>query len=382
MFMQEPSGPLPTRSRVVLFGSYAPSLVHFRGPLIREMVRRGHEVVTIAPAIDDRIAETLREMGAQPVSVTLGRASLNPLEALRTGRRLRELLRELKPDVMIAYTIKPIVIGVPAARAAGVKRVVTLVTGLGYAFTGGRELVRRLSRVSATLLYRRAFSKADMVVFQNEDDQADFKRMRVLPPRAPTGLINGSGVDVEHFTASPPPAEVSFLMIARLVGDKGLREYAQASRRLKQLHPHIKVSLIGAIDTEPHAIGAAELAEYQGWGIDYLGPQGDVRPFIAGHSVYVLPSYREGTPRSVLEALAMGRAVITTDAPGCRQTVDHGENGLLVPPRDAEALLQAMVKMVENPHLLAPMGAKSRIKAEERYDVRKVNEGLLSLAGL
>jgi glycosyltransferase involved in cell wall biosynthesis len=346
------------------------------------MVRRGHHVITIAPLISDEVMVALRNLGAQPVSVNLGRTSLNLLEAIRAGRRLRHLFQSMRPDVLIAYTIKPIVVGVPAARAAGVPRVVTLVTGLGYAFTGGREIVRRISRVSATLLYRRAFSQADMVVFQNEDDRADMARLRVLPRRTKTGLINGSGVDVDHFTPSPPPSGASFLMIARLVGDKGLREFAQASRRLKERYPGLRISLIGQIDTEPHAITQSELEELQNWGIEYHGSQGDVRPFIASHSVYVLPSYREGTPRSVLEALAMGRAVITTDAPGCRQTVDHGRNGLLVPPRDASALFRAMLQLVENPQLIAPMGAESRLVAEERFDVHKVNARLLELSDL
>lgn len=369
-------------SRVVLFGSYAPSLIHFRGHLIREMADRGHEVFAIAPAIDDALAAMLREFGATAVSVDLGRTSLDLREALRAGRRLRELMRGIRPDVLIAYTVKPIAIGVPAARAAGVPRVVTLVTGLGYAFTGGLEFKRLVSRASATWFYRRAFRKSDVAVFQNPDDREDFARLRVLPRSTRTGLINGSGVDVEHFSPSPPPPEPSFLMIARMVGDKGVREYAAATRKLKQLHPEVRVSLIGAIDTEPHAITPQELEEFRSGGVDYLGPQADVRPFIAGHSVYVLPSYREGTPRSVLEALAMGRAVITTDAPGCRQTVDHGENGLLVRPRDADALLAAMLHLVRNPTLLKPMGEASRLKAEEKYDVRKVNDALLKLAGL
>jgi glycosyltransferase involved in cell wall biosynthesis len=367
---------------VVIFGSHGGSLVHFRGQLIQQMVRRGHEVIAVAPGIDERLEGLIRDLGAEPVALEFGRASLNLFEALRTGRRIRKLFREVRPDVLIAYAIKPIVLGVPAARASRVPRIVTLVTGLGYAFTEGRELARLFSRASATLLYRRAFTSSDMVLFQNEDDRADFKRLRILPSRTTTGLVNGSGVDIDYFSPSPPPSAASFLMIARLVGDKGLREFAEASRRLKLLHPEVRISLIGGMDTEPHAITPEELQNFISWGIDYLGPQSDVRPFIERHGVYVLPSYREGTPRSVLEALAMGRAVITTDTAGCRQTVDDGVNGLLVPPRDPEALLKAMLRFVDNPQLLEPMGAASRLKAEQKYDVRKVNEDFLQLAHL
>jgi glycosyltransferase involved in cell wall biosynthesis len=346
------------------------------------MIRRGHLVTAMAPAIDENTAAALRSLGATPVSVALGRTSINPIEGLRAGRELRRMLREMQADVLIAYTIKPIVVGVPAARAAGVKRAVALVTGLGYAFTGGREPKRLISRAAATLLYRRAFTKSDVAVFQNENDRADFARMGVLPTKVKSILVNGSGVDIDHYAPSPPPAEPSFLMIARLLGDKGVREYGEAARRLKQLHPSVTNSLVGGIGNEPDAISREELNRFIGWGIDYLGAQADVRPFIAGHSVYVLPSYREGTPRSVLEALSTGRAVITTDAPGCRQTVEHGRNGLLVPPRDSDALFEAMRHLVENPQLIAPMGAASRHIAEDKYDVRKVNAALLTAAGL
>lgn len=368
--------------RVVLFGSFGPSLIQFRGPLIKEMVDRGHEVFAIAPVIDEDLAGMLRALGAHPVSVTLGRTSLNPLEALATIRELRQLFQRIKPDVVIAYAIKPIVLGVSAAKAAGAKRIVTLVTGLGYAFTGGRELKRIVSRIAATVLYRKAFANSDVAIFQNPDDLEDFRRLRVLPSELPTGVINGSGVDIEHFRYAPPPSEVSFLMIGRLVGDKGIREFGEAAKRLKQAHPEVRIGLAGWIDDAPHAISRRDLEGYIEGGVNYLGSLSDVRPAMAAHSVYLLPSYREGTPRSVLEAMSIGRAIITTDAPGCRETVVHGENGLLVPPRDAEALFQAMLHLVHNPHLIPAMGAASRRLAEQKYDVTKVNDALLRHAHL
>lgn len=373
--------PAPGR-RVALFGGLAHSLVNFRGPLIQELIRRGHEVFTISGGIDEGVVATLRGYGAHPVSIQFGRTSLNPAQALKEKRRLTELLKEIKADVLLAYTIKPIVLGVPAARKAGVERIVSLVTGLGYAFTGGREPKRLVSRAAATVLYRRAFSLSDLAVFQNPDDRADFARMGILPRKTRTGLINGSGVDVGHFAPSPPPASPSFLLIARLLGDKGVREYGQAARRLKQLHPQVRISLAGPLGHEPDAITPQELQSLVDAGVDYLGPLADVRPAIAEHSVYVLPSYREGTPRSVLEALAIGRAIVTTDAPGCRETVAAGINGLLVPPRDAGGLEAAMLSMIEQPQLLAEMGRQSRQIAEQRFDVHKVNADLLRLAGL
>jgi len=373
----------PAPQRVALLGSFAPSLINFRGPLIAAMSARGHKVFALAPGIDPATAEQLRGLGAEPRSIELARTSLNPLATLASRRALSRVFRELRPDLVIAYTIKPIVLGAAAARAAGVERFVPMVTGLGYAFTGGGEPKRIVSRIAASILYRRAFARSTVALFQNPDDLADFRRLGLLPRALPTALINGSGVDTKRFAAAPVPGgPPSFLMIGRLLGDKGVREYGAAAARLKREHPQVRVSLAGWIDPSPDALGQAELDALVAGGVDYLGRLDDVRPALVAHSAYVLPSYREGTPRSVLEAMATGRAIVTTDAPGCRQTVTDGENGLLVPPRDSDALYRAMLRFVENPGLAGRFGPASRRIAEERFDVDAVNEEILRLTGL
>jgi glycosyltransferase involved in cell wall biosynthesis len=283
---------------------------------------------------------------------------------------------------VIAYTITPIVLGAAAAKQTGVKRFVALVTGLGYAFTGGREPKRLLSFAIGKLMYRRAFKRADVAVFQNPDDRKEFGRLGLLPPRLPTAFINGSGIDLTQFQQADLPAKPSFLMIARFLKDKGVREYGEAARRLKREHPRVDIRLVGWLDASPDVMSEEEMEQIAQGGVEMLGKLEDVRPAIAACSIYVLPSYREGTPRSVLEAMAMGRAILTTDAPGCRETVVEGENGFLVPPRDAEALYRAMKHFVERPDLIAPMGSRSRRIAEAKYDVHKVNAELLSHAGL
>jgi glycosyltransferase involved in cell wall biosynthesis len=377
---QSPSAAAP--QRVVVLGSFAGSLINFRGPLIAEMVARGHRVFALAPDISEEVAAQVRALGAEPVSIRLGRTSLNPFGALATLRDLGRALRAIGPDIVFAYTIKPIILGAAAARAAGVPRFVCLVTGLGYAFTGGREPKRLFSRAVGKRMYKRAFGRAFLAVFQNPDDLGEFRRLGLLPPALPTLLVNGSGVDVDHFAPAPLPAGASFLMIARLLKDKGIREFAKAAARLKAERPEVRISLVGPPDTSPDGISQAQLDAMVASGIQYLGMQSDVRGAIREHSVYVLPSYREGTPRSVLEAMAMGRPVVTTDAPGCRETVLEGVNGLLVPPKDWEALYRAMRRFVDEPRLIAPMGAESRRIAEEKFDVRKVNAALLAAAGL
>jgi len=376
------SEPDPGRQVVAIFGSYAPSLTNFRGDLIAEMVRRGHRVIALAPEIDQSTADRLRSLGAEPVDVPLGRTSINPFGAMRTYRQLRRRVSDIRPDVLIAYTIKPVILGARVARDLRIPRFVPMITGLGYAFLGQRGLKRRAIRETARQLYRRALKRAHVAIFQNADDRRDFQAMNILAPSTPTLVVNGSGIDLEHFSQQPLPDQPRFLMISRLLRDKGIREFAAASKRLKQARPDASISLVGWRDESPDSISQAELDAMVAGGTSFLGKLDDVRPALAECSVYVLPSYREGTPRSVLEALAIGRPVITTDAPGCRETVVDGENGLLVPPRDAESLYEAMLRLADDQCFRMRMAAKSRTIAEDKYDVRQVNLAILEAAGL
>ncbi len=367
--------------RVVLLGSYAPSLLNFRGPLIAALVARGHRVFALAPRMEPELAEAIEKLGAEPVEVSLSRGSLNPASAARTARALATTFQQLQPDIVIAYTIGPITLAASAARAAGA-RFVPLITGLGYAFLGGLNPKRLFVRLAAILLYRRAFGKAELVLFQNEDDRRDFRRLRILPDRVRSEVIAGSGVDLDHYAARPLPGAPIFLMIARFLRDKGIREYGEAAARLKKSHPKARFLLAGWLDQSPDAIDEAQLSSIAAGGVELLGRLDDVRPAIASAEIYVLPSYREGTPRSVLEAMAMGRPIITSDSPGCRETVIDGENGFLVTARDAQSLHDAMRRFIEEPGLAEAMGKASRRLAEEKYDVHKVNRAILGHVGL
>lgn len=377
-----PEADRPARRKVLLLGSYAPSLINFRGPLIAAMAGRGHEVFAAAPDIDPDVAAKLIALGATPVPVALGRTSLNPLATWRNGRQLSALVKRIAPEVMIAYTIKPVVLGAAAARAARVPCFAAMITGMGYAFLGGLHPKRLAIRLVAMLMYRRALAASQLVIFQNEDDRSDFRRLRLLPADKPSLVVNGSGVDLDRFEPRPPPADISFLMIARYLRDKGIREYGAAAARLKAEFPKVRVRLAGWLDESPDSISRAELDSLVAGGVEDLGRLADVRPAIAQSSVYVLPSYREGTPRTVLEAMAIGRAVITTDAPGCRNTVVDGANGFLVPVGDSDALYRAMRRFVEEPALAQSMGGESLRLVRERYDVNAVNVAILEATGL
>ncbi len=369
--------------RVLLLGSYAPSLIIFRGPLIAALVAKGHEVVAAAPAMDRATAEALAALGARPASADLVNSSLNPIGMWRSYRELRILLRSERPDVIISYTIKPVIVGAIAARAEGVPRVVSLISGLGLPFTDGGGIRRRLLRLIASLLYRVALSRSDLVLFQNSDDPALLRRLRVLPAETRSAIVDGSGVDLDHFSVAPQAGRPSFVMIARLLRDKGVREYAEAGIRLREQHPEASIGLVGYLDPSPNSLSQEELHQLISAGVEFHGKLDDVRPALSAASVYVLPSYyREGTPRSILEAMAVGRAIITADAPGCRETVIDGVNGFLVPPRSVDALYGAMKRFVDDPQLAARMGAESRKIAERRYDAGKVSADILRHVGL
>jgi len=381
--------------KVLLLAGFDRSLINFRGPLIRELVAAGCVVVAAAPPENPEVAAELAALGARFVPVELARTGLNPWADFRTYRRLRRLLAAERPDVLLSYTIKPVIYGSLAAGAERVPRVVALITGLGTAFHSEGWKGRGLRAVAAQL-YRTALRRAHVVVAQNPEIAALFASER-LADRAKLRVVRGSGIDLERFTAQPlPPGPVRFLYAGRLLQDKGLRELAAAARELRHRRPDAQCRIIGAPDPNPTGIAREQVEAWQREGIvTYGGHLADVRPELAACSVYVLPSYHEGMPRSVLEAMAVGRAIITTDTIGCRETVrlapgaqrDHdgiltGENGLLVPVRDARSLAQAMARLADDPALVQRMAARSRALAEDDFDVRRVNVQMLDAMGI
>lgn len=375
-----------TGMKFLLIAGLAESLTNFRGPLIAALQAKGLEVHVAAPDMpaQSTIRAQLVALGLGVHNIPMGRAGTNPFADLRSMVAMWALTRRLRPDFVMSYTIKPVIYGTLAARVAGVPRRYALITGLGYAFTGQTSGLRGMVKVVVQGLYRLALRRAHKVFFQNPDDEALFRQLGLLHPSIPSVVVNGSGVDTASFSVAPLPlGPPHFLLIARLLGDKGVREYALAAHRIKTKYPQVQFSLVGWIDENPDAIEQAELdAWVQAGFLNYLGRLQDVRPAIAQCSVYVLPSYREGTPRTVLEAMAMGRPIITTNAPGCRETVVDGDNGFLVPVQSADALVQAMQRFIDEPNLAPRMGQRSRELAKAKYDVHKVNAVMLREMGM
>jgi glycosyltransferase involved in cell wall biosynthesis len=369
----------------LLIAGYPDSLLNFRGPLLRALLAEGLKVHVAAPDLppNSMIRQQLEALGVQVHEVALKRTGMNPLADMTTVYHLWRLMRRIKPDFSLGYTIKPVIYGNIAAWLAGVPRRFALITGLGYAFQGEAGQRSCLKRVVQGL-YRTALGRAHKVFFQNPDDEALFHVLDIVKPEhRKTVVVNGSGIDVGCFTVAPLPDVTQFLLIARLLGDKGVREYVKAASIVRGRYPEARFGLVGWVDENPDAIAEEELQHWiEAGDVQFYGRLDDVKPVIAQSSVYVLPSYREGTPRTVLEAMAMGRPVITTDAPGCRETVVDGDNGFLVPVKAVDELVVAMLKFVEQPELIARMGERSRQVAEEKYDVDKVNEHMLREMGV
>jgi len=368
--------------RVLIIAGYAPSLVNFRGHLIAGLRHRGHEVICAAPGTPAELSVVARRLECPVFNVPLARAGVNPIVDIGLLVSLLRLMARVRPQWVFAYTIKPVIYGGIAARCSGL-RFSALITGLGWGFLGGSWLRRGLTQILG-IMYRAALSGAHKVFFQNPDDRHIFIE-RDLIRLAQTRLVRGSGIDLRRFTCMPLPEGqgITFLLIARLLWDKGLAEFVAAAQEIRKRVPHARFRLIGDHDANPAAVPIATVHAWvdAGW-VEWPGSVIDVRPEIAGCTVYVLPSYREGTPRTVLEAMAMGRPIITTNAPGCRETVIDGANGFLVPVRDAQALVEAMMRFIDDPGLASRMGQRSRQLAEERFNVHRVNATIIRELGL
>lgn len=373
--------------RVAVVGNQWETAYRFRGPLVEAFMALGLAVDVVGPAGDDSYRQRLEELGARTHGVAISRAGLNPLRELTTLLAIARLLRRLRPDLSFAYFAKPVIYGSFAAALARVPRRHALIAGLGYALPSGERaagLRRRALAWTVCRLYRLALRLNRRVFFQNPDDLREFVDAGLVAPEVAV-RVNGTGVDLEFYASSDPVTKpVTFVLAARLITEKGIREYVEAARVLRERGWAPRCILLGGLDDNPSALAAHELRAWVDEGtIEWPGAVDDVRPWLHEASVYVLPSwYREGVPRSIQEAMAIGRAVITTDAPGCRETVEEGRNGFLVPVRDVPALVDAMERFLRAPDAIIRMGRESRRLAEERFDVRRINRCMLEQMGL
>jgi glycosyltransferase involved in cell wall biosynthesis len=367
---------VPTAARrVVIAANGSWNIVNYRQGLIRALKSQGYEPIVVAP-LDPAEEERLNELGVERIAVEMDRSGLNPFTDLRLLLAYRRILRRVQPIALLSFTIKPNIYG---CLAAGRIPSFVNISGLGTVFIK-RGLLLRI----VTLLYRFALERASLVFFQNPDDRELFVKRRLVRP-GKARLLPGSGVDLVRFRpVALPHGRVTFLFIGRLLGDKGIRELVEAARKLHRDGRDVSVQLLGPIDE--HNRTAISRVELDGWleegVVDYLGTTDDVRPFIGKATAIVLPSYREGLPLSLLEAGAMGRLLIATDVPGCRQVVEDGLNGFLCEVRNPVSLADAMNRVCDLPEQeRSAMGAASRRKIEAEFSEALVIDSYLELLG-
>jgi glycosyltransferase involved in cell wall biosynthesis len=372
---------------ILIISSELFSLINFRSSLIKYLIDCGHRVTALAPKEkynnEDSI-QKFKSMGVIFKSYSLSRTGLNPFKDYSSYKSICLVISKCKPDIVIAYTAKPVIYAGMAMRLFPKISFFPLITGLGYGFTEGDGLKRKLIQQLMIILYRKGLKNSKGIIFQNPDDERLFYKLKIIFKNMSSHIVHGSGVDLDLYPFSPLPKKPIFLMLARLLIDKGVREYAEAARIVKAQFPKAIFQLAGRLDSNPSTISSNELNFWINEGsIQYMGEISSVQKIIASCRFYVLPSYREGTPRSVLEAMATGRPIITTDTPGCRETVIHGKNGLLVSPQNSESLANAMIQLLEeNEGKTQSMGRESFILAKDKYAVKRVNKSIINILNL
>lgn len=363
---------------IMVLSCHTHSLFWFRTDMMKAFKALGYNVVAVGQLPESEWSDKFAENGIKYRQIDAERNGTNPLNDLKTLRSIQKILKSENPDIIFSYQAKTVIYGGIAARLKGIKEVYPLIAGLGSVLIGEDSIVKKLMMME----YKFSLRFAKRIMFQNPDDLAFFSGNGIVK-KEKCFMINGSGVDTEKFVPTPLPEKTAFLCIARLIRDKGVGEYIDAARIIHAKYPKTRCLLVGPYDTNPSAITPEELQTYIDDGsVEYFGEQTDIRPYMDQCSVFVLPSYHEGTPKTVLEAMACGRAVITTDAPGCRETVANKENGILVPVKDTETLSKVMEAFILCPDEAAPMGEKGRKIAVEKYDVRIVNESIMKIMGL
>lgn len=365
---------------IVVLSSHTPSLFWFRTDMMKEFISKGYAVYALANESENVWADKFKENNIIYQQISVSRNGVNPFQDNKTLDSIKAKLAAIRPDKIFTFQAKTVIYGSMAANSLGIFEVYPLIAGMGSVFLSD-GLKTRLIRAVMVSLYKRSMRKCPVVFFQNHDDEQIFRNYKIVENQKVV-LLHGSGVNTEKFKQLPLPSKSSFLCISRLIRDKGVYEYLEACKRIKTEYPDVRCLLVGPYDTNPSALKLEELQPFIDAGIEYYGEQDDVRPFIEQCSVFVLPSYREGTPKTNLEAMACGRAVITTNAPGCKETVVDGKNGFLVPVKDVNAIYAKMKWFIENPTAAEEMGCVGRKMVEDIFDVKKVNRAICDAMGI
>lgn len=373
--------------KIILIGTSASSMLHFRRDLINNLLSKNIHVYSFICEYKAEELTQLEELGVTPITYTMARGGLNPFADLKAIKELTNKIKAIQPEIVFSFFAKPVVYGTLAARKAKVPKVYGMLEGLGYFFTDqpkGKSFKTKLVQKIQIFLYKIAIPKLDALILLNPDDKKDLLISNNIKAKE-VHILGGIGLNLEQYRYSTAPIDpINFLFIGRLLREKGIFEFIDAVKKVKKQHPNAKFTVIGSID--PQNMGALSQQELDQLIeenlFEYPGYVNNIQDWIKESSVFVLPSYREGVPRSTQEAMAIGRPVITTDVPGCRETIIDGVNGFLVPKWNPEALAEKMIYFIESPEQINVMGKKSYKIAIEKFDANKVNNKLLHILGL
>ena len=365
-------------NKILMIAPQTNSLVNFRGDLIKDIRKRGYDVTVVVPEDDYR--GFFEKNGVKVRLISLDKNSFSVFNTTNYYKCLRKIIEEEKPDKVFSYTIKPVIFGSLAAHKAGVKEIYSLICGLGMLFCSN-SLKVKMVRSGVGVLYKRALKYNTRVIFQNIDDVKEFVK-RGYVQKKQCCLVRGSGVNMKKFARNElPDGNVSFLMVSRVLKEKGVMEYLKAASIVKNRYPGVSFRYIGPIDKNKNALSLNAIKPYVEDGtVDYIAKTDDVAKYISQCHVFVLPSYyREGIPKTLLEATAMGRPIITTNTPGCRETVIEGENGLFVQVKRADDLAKKMIWMIKHRNKLQEMGDKSYELCLEKFTIEKINHRMMAI---
>lgn len=380
---------MKTNKKIALIGTTAASLYGFRADLIKKLVSEGHTIYAFTSeysSLDE--LEKIKALGAKPISYQMNRGGLNPLSDIKSMFQLTKKLKDLQPDIIFSYFVKPIIYGTLAGKLANIPSKIGMLEGLGSTFTEqpeGQSNKIKLIKLIQILLYKISLPFLDKIIFLNPDDKKDLLIKNHIVVKK-VEILGGIGLNLQEYPYTPKivTTPLNFLFIGRLLKEKGIHEFIAAAKLVKEQYPETIFTILGKIDyANMGALKQSELDNYiQSGLINYVGHVSNVQEYIVQSDVFVLPSYREGVPRSTQEAMAIGRPVITTDVPGCRETVIDGVNGFLVSKWDVKALVDKMIYFIENPHQVTIMGNESHQIAIEKFDANQVNEKLFKILGL
>lgn len=361
------------KKKILMICNTSQNIFTFRLPLIKKMQEEGYEVSTIT--FDNQYADDLKNEGIELFYINDKNRSLNPLKILTLKKKYYKIIKEVNPDIVFTFQLKPNVFGVKAAKKAGVKNIFAMVEGAGDAFIN-KSLKWKLIKFVETKLYKQAFKCVKKVFFLNNDDMTEFEQLKLVKAEQSV-VVNGIGVDLEKFENKPVNKKSNkFIMIARMLKTKGVFEYCKCARLVKQSHPEAEFLYLGGEGT----VKTSDIQEYINDGsVNYLGTTKDVRPYIENSLALLLPSYREGIPMTIMEAEAVGRGIITSNRIGCKETVEDSFNGYLVDQEDYETMAQKCIEILENKDLAVTLGKNSRKFAEEKFNQCKINAQVIEI---